>query len=283
MGHSRNEQIATKLREAADLLQAQGANRFRVTAYRKAADTVAGLAGDLADVFAEGGTKALEALPGVGTSIAAALREMIRTGRWSQLERLRGTIEPEKLFRAVPGIGPELAKAIHDALGVETLEALELAAHDGRLETVPGVGRRRAAIVRNALADLLARPRARPPQGRAEPPIAELLAIDRRYRRLAEAGKLPTIAPKRFNPKGEAWLAIMHAARAGWHYTALYSNTAQAHELGRVRDWVVVYFYADQREEGQRTIVTETQGPLKGRRVVRGREEEYRAFYGTNP
>lgn len=281
MSHPRNERIASKLREAADLLSAQGANRFRVAAYRRAADTVAGLPEDIGALFEEGGTEALEKLPGVGPSIAAALREMIRTGRWSQLERLRGTLEPEKLFQAVPGVGPELARAIHDALGVETLEALELAAHDGRLETVPGVGRRRAAIVRNALADLLARPRASPPRAAAEPPVAALLALDRRYRKLAEADMLPKIAPKRFNPGAEVWLPILHAERAGWHYTALYSNTARAHQLGRVRDWVVIYFYDDHREEGQRTVVTETQGPLKGRRVVRGREEECRAYYGN--
>jgi hypothetical protein len=59
----------------------------------------------------------------------------------------------------------------------------------------------------------------------------------------------------------------------------LYSNTAQAHRLGRVRDWVVVYFYDQDHVEGQHTIVTESRGVLAGKRVVRGREAECREHY----
>ena len=95
------------------------------------------------------------------------------------------------------------------------------------------------------------------------------------------AGELPQIAPRRFNPDGKAWLPILHSARDCWHFTALYSNTARAHELGRTRDWVVVYFYDDHHREGQHTVVTETRGTLIGRRVVRGLEAECRAYYQT--
>jgi putative hydrolase len=71
----------------------------------------------------------------------------------------------------------------------------------------------------------------------------------------------------------------MHENVGGWHFTALFSNTARAHELKRTRDWVVIYFYNDHHEEGQHTVVTETSGPLAGKRVVRGRETECRAYY----
>jgi hypothetical protein len=67
---------------------------------------------------------------------------------------------------------------------------------------------------------------------------------------------------------------VLHTERAGWRFTALYSNTALAHRLGRTRDWVVVYFHTDHEPEGQRTVVTETRGPLAGQRVIRGRESE---------
>ena len=67
-------------------------------------------------------------------------------------------------------------------------------------------------------------------------------------------GELPRIAPKRFNPKGEAWLPVMHLDRGRWHFTALYSNTALAHQLGRTRDWVVIYFYDGDHVERQHTI-----------------------------
>jgi hypothetical protein len=106
-----------------------------------------------------------------------------------------------------------------------------------------------------------------------------VLAVDREYREKAAQQSLPTIAPKRFNPTGESWLPVLHASRDGWNYTALFSNTAQAHQLARTSDWVVIYFYDDQHAEGQHTVVSETHGPLAGRRVIRGREAECRAFY----
>ncbi|MDQ2696666.1 MAG: hypothetical protein M3Z21_15085, partial [Pseudomonadota bacterium] len=90
---------------------------------------------------------------------------------------------------------------------------------------------------------------------------------------------LPTIAPRRFNPDGKAWLPVLHTQRGPWSFTALYSNTPRAHELGRTHDWVVVYYYDGHRQESQHTVVTETRGPLAGRRVVRGRETECRRLY----
>jgi hypothetical protein len=86
------------------------------------------------------------------------------------------------------------------------------------------------------------------------------------------------IAPKRFNPEGEAWLPIMHSDCGEWQFTALFSNTARAHDLGKTHDWVVVYYETD-GEEGQATVVTETRGVLRNKRVVRGREAECRRYY----
>jgi hypothetical protein len=132
-------------------------------------------------------------------------------------------------------------------------------------------------MVAAALAHMLQRRPAHPPSPSFEPDIELLLEVDREYREQAAAGNLRKIAPKRFNPKGEAWLPILHAQRGDWEFTALFSNTARAHDLGKTDDWVVLYFHSDQGPEGQRTVVTETSGPLEGRRVVRGREAECRA------
>lgn len=266
-----NVQIAEMLREAATLLEHQGANPFRVGAYRRAASTVELLERSLRAIHEREGIEGLIALPDVGEGIAAAIREILSRGRWSLLERLRGAVEPEQLFQTVPGIGPELGARIHEELHVDTLEELELAAHDGRLEQVPGIGPRRAAAIRGALGNLLGRRLPRP-RAAPRPPVATLLEIDRQYREAA--GRLPTLAPRRFNPRGERWLPILHADRDGWHFTALFSNTARAHRLGRHRDWVVIYAYDGDHREGQATVVTETHGPLAGRRVVRGRERE---------
>lgn len=284
-----NADCADRLRQAAALLEAQGANPFRVLAYRRAADTLRGLPWDVGPIIEHEGAEGLEALPGIGRGIAAALVEMWRTGRWVQLERLRGSADPVQLFTLLPGLGRRLAERIHDDLHVDTLEALEVAAHDGRLEQVAGVGPRRAAAIRASLHAMLSRGRARRDGGNigpaasrtgaaaVQPSVTELLAVDRQYREKAARGELPTIAPRRFNPAGEAWLPVLHLTQAGRHYTALYSNTALAHQLDRTRDWVVIYYYDDDHVEGQHTIVTETHGPLAGRRVVRGREAECRA------
>jgi hypothetical protein len=209
------------------------------------------------------------------------------------LDRLEGQICPEDLFRTVPGIGEELARRIHRDLDIETLEDLELAAHDGRLERVPGFGPRRVRGIREALGAMLGRSTRRRAHGRrggptreraggerAERPSVELLLeVDEAYRRRAEAGTLHRIAPRRFNPSGGAWLPILHTERGGWHLTALYSNTARAHELGRTHDWVVIYADGHDGAEQRFTVVTEYRGELTGRRVVRGREEECRALY----
>jgi hypothetical protein len=268
-----NQRIASRLREAAALLEAQGASPFRVQAYRRAADVAARAERPLREAFEAQGRAGLEALPGIGAGISSAIAEMLVTGAWSRLDRLRGTSEPEALLRAVPGIGEQLARTIHEALHVDSLEALEAAAHDGRLEAVPTVGRRRAAAIRASLASMLGR---RPvPLGVRRPEVATLLEVDREYREKAAAGKLPLIAPRRFNPRRKAWLPVLHARRGERHFTALFSNTARAHQLGRTRDWVVIYFYDGDHREGQCTVVTQAaRGPLAGQRVVRGRESE---------
>lgn len=274
-----NEFVADRMREVADLLAQQGANPFRVQAYRRAADTIVDLQRDVGDIVAEEGRAGLTALQNIGSSLAAAIDEMVATGRWAQLERLRGTLAPEKLFQTVPGIGPNLARDIHDNLHIETLEGLEQAAHDGRLETVPGVGVRRAATVRATLAQMLQRVRPRPLQPGEEPAIDTILDVDREYRSKSDREALPKIAPRRFNPSGEAWLPILHTERGDWHFTAMFSNTARAHEFGHTHDWLVIYFHKDDHPEGLSTVVTETHGELIGRRVVRGREGDCLAYY----
>lgn len=281
MGTAANTAIASKLHEMAEVLEEQRADGYRVAAYRRAARTVEHHEQPIDEIVREKGIPGIIELPGIGRGIGAAIVEMVTTGRWAQLDRLLGTLEPEQLFRTLPGIGPDLAARIHESLHVDTLEALELAAHDGRLEQVPGIGKRRAAVIRACLSERLGSRHVRTSRHAPTPPIAILLDVDREYQEKAAAGELRTIAPKRFNPAGEAWLPVLHARRESWEFTALYSNTRKAHELGMTRDWVVIYFHGDAEPEAQCTVVTETHGALAGRRVVRGREGDCIVHYAA--
>jgi putative hydrolase len=281
--HSFNQLVADLLRQMADLLAQQNANPYRISAYGRAAEAIDALDEDVREILEKEGTQGLIRLPFIGSGISASIQEIAATGHWSRLDRLRGTLKPERLFQTVPGIGPELAYVIHDQLHIDTLEALEIAAHDGRLMAVKGVGPRRAAAIRASLANILGSRRLpRPPRqtlGGGTPGVGVLLALDRKYRAKARAGELPKITPRRFNPNGERWLPILHTRKGEWNFTVLYSNTARAHRLSRTRDWVVVYFYDNDHREGQHTVVTETRGPLRNLRVIRGREAECRRFY----
>jgi len=274
-----NAEIASRLDDVASLLEDQGANQYRVQAWRGGAASIRQLERPARDIVHDEGIEGLDRIPGIGSALARAIRELVETGRLSTLERLRGESDPIALLASVPGIGGTLAERIHDALGIESLEQLELAAHDGRLASVPGLGGKRLAGIRDALATRL---RARRPRdsGDALPTVAEILDVDREYRARAAAADLPLIAPRRFNPTRERWLPILHTTRGDRHYTALFSNTAAAHRFTRTHDWVVLYF--DGRDgERQCTVVTAPKGPLARRRVIRGRESECVAHYGT--
>jgi len=277
-----NQEVAAKLSEAAELLALQGANPFRVNAFRRAASTVEQLPRDVREVAHAEGPAGLVAIPDIGRGIAAAIIEIVATGRWRRLDRLRGELDSGRLFQSAPGIGSALAARIYDSLHIDSLEALEAAAYDGRLEAVPGVGRRRVQAIRASLAATLGRSRMRSPVNADAPAVAVLLDVDREYRHKSAQGELALITPRRFNPEGEAWLPVLHTERNGWHFTALYSNTARAHELGRTHDWVVVYYYDRDHHEYQCTVVSEFRGPLRGKRVVRGRERECRDFYANS-
>jgi DNA polymerase (family X) len=275
-----NVDIAARLDDVANLLEEQHANQYRVQAWRGGAAAIRHLTRPVHGVLRDEGLEGLDRLPSIGPGLARAVRELAETGRLSTLERLRGEADPLALIASVPGIGHTLAERIHDQLGVESLEQLELAAHDGRLSGIAGFGTKRVAGVCDALATRL-RARRPPRDDETLPSVDELLDVDREYRDRATRGELATIAPRRFNPSGERWLPILHATRGDRHYTALFSNTATAHRLSRTHDWVVIYF--DGRDgDHQCTVVTETKGPLARRRVVRGREGECVAHYRLN-
>lgn len=285
-----NDHIAEVLERISDLLEVQGGSLFRVRAYRRAARTVRETEIPLVIIVDHEGSEGLEKLPNIGRSISSVIMEFIHNGRVAFLERLEGQVSPEDLFTTVPGIGEKLAIKIHRELKIDTLEELELAASDGRLLDLGGFGQRRVRGIVSSLESILSRSgrrRARrlrwlemheKESGVNEPPVRLILRIDEQYRVGAEKGELKTIAPRRFNPGGKSWLPVLHVEEDGWSFTAMYSNSARAHELGKTKDWVIIY-YEREGDENQCTVVTERSGILKGWRVIRGRESECLGYH----
>jgi hypothetical protein len=284
-----NEEIADVLEETAYLLGFQEANPHRVRAFRNGARAIRDLPRPVDKMVAEEGLDSLEKVPGIGEGLKSIIGEYLQTGRSSLLDRLQGEVSTAEIISQIGGIGPELAARVVQELDIHSLEELEEAAYDGRLEKVKGFGPQRLKTVRDSLAGILSRSArrrvvdrvsGRPNESQEEPSAGLLLEIDAEYKRKAQAGRLRKVAPKRFNPQGEAWLPVMRVERDGWSFMVLYSNTALAHKLNMTRDWVVIYYERGGIEK-QVTVVTAKSGSLKGKRMVRGREAETRKYYET--
>ncbi len=136
-----NIEIARTFDEVADLLEIQGANPFRVRAYRNAARTIGTLGTPVQSMLKDDG-HALEALPGIGADLAGKITCICRTGTLPLLAQLtRKTPETLVALLRVPGVGPKRAKLIYGKLGVKTLPQLEKAARAGRLSELRGMGK----------------------------------------------------------------------------------------------------------------------------------------------
>ena len=134
-----NADITAIFEEIADLLEIQGANTFRIRAYRNAARILGDLPQE-ARVLVERGDD-LTRLPGIGADLAGKISEIVSTGRCSLLERLRKELPPAitELLK-IPGIGPKRVKMLYHDLDVQTIEQLQRAAQDGRIRALHGFG-----------------------------------------------------------------------------------------------------------------------------------------------
>ncbi len=137
---STNADVAGLLEEMADHLEARDID-FKPNAYRRAAGQIRGHTVDIETLYSEGGTDALEEIDEVGEAIASKTAEYLETGTIEELEDLRVELPVEmEAITAVEGVGPKTAKALYDALGVETLDDLEAAAEAGDIQSVSGFG-----------------------------------------------------------------------------------------------------------------------------------------------
>jgi len=145
-----NADIAATFEHIADLLEYQGGNVFRVRAYRNAARTIGGMVESLAAVRADAG-RSLTDLEGIGTDLADKIGSLLDTGVLPLLAELRKAV-PAVVFELmrVPGLGPKKVKVLVDQLGIDSLESLEQACREGRVEQVKGFGTKtQASILEN--------------------------------------------------------------------------------------------------------------------------------------
>jgi hypothetical protein len=271
-----NTEMARQFRTAAALLRAQHADHRRITAYERGAEQLDQLTESVASIYRRQGLTGLIALPTIGRALASAIADVVEFGHWRWLERLEGDGDPERILASIPTVGPSLAHRLHAELHVDTLDELERAVYDGRLGRMRGVGDKRWHAIRDAL---LFRRRAREVPTDAlgvddhavhasAPTVDVLLSIDAEYRTKADLNQLQTIAPLRFNPTQAHWLPVLHTEREGRHFTAMFSNTARAHQLGHIDDWVVIS--ADGTDDSSWTVVNDLNAGRAAPRIVRG-------------
>lgn len=146
-----NAEVARALDRIATLLEIDGANPFRVRAYREGARVIETLGESAAALGAEPG--GLEALKGIGKDLAARIRDLTTTGHTEMLDELRARIPDEVAgFTELQGLGPKRVKTLFETLGIRDRAALGAAARDGRLRGLPGFGEKVEQNVLKALA-----------------------------------------------------------------------------------------------------------------------------------
>ena len=171
-----NADIVTAFEHVADLLEYRGDNVFRVRAYRTAARTIDGLVESLASVRADP-ARSLEDLEGIGSDLAGKIATLLDTGRLPLLEELEREV-PKVAFELmrVPGLGPKKVKVLVEALGIDSLAALEEACRTGQVRGIKGFGPKTEAAILENLAFAQDPERARVLWNEAEAVAAALVA-----------------------------------------------------------------------------------------------------------
>lgn len=149
-----NQQIAALFEELADLLEIQGANAFRVRAYRNAARTLENLSESAADIV-ENSTRNLTDLEGIGKDLAAKIVTIVKTNALPQLDELRAEIpEGVSAMLRIPGLGPKKVAALFKELGIKSLDDLKAACESGRVAELKGFGKKTAQTILEGLEHL---------------------------------------------------------------------------------------------------------------------------------
>lgn len=170
----KNREVVEIFSRVADMLAIRGDQIHRILAYRKGAESIEALGRDVNVVYAEG---KLTDIPGIGDTLAAKIEEMLTTGRLEFYDKLAREIPPSLVdMLRVEGLGPKRVKQIHDVLKITTLDELTVAAREGKLRDLPGMGAKSETKLLAAIEALARHGDDRTPLGVAWPIAQQMLA-----------------------------------------------------------------------------------------------------------
>jgi DNA polymerase (family X) len=188
----RNTDVAEQFELLADLLELEGAESFRVLAYRRAATRMRETSGSIAQLAIDGKAKELQ---GIGKTIEEKIVQIVDRGEIEALTKRKATIPPEVvLFMRLPGLGPKTAARIWRELGVSTLDELRAAAEGEKLRALTGLGAKSEEKILKALAFKAENPDAgRRLLGEGLPAVQAVVAVLREHPaavKVSEAGSV---------------------------------------------------------------------------------------------
>jgi DNA polymerase (family 10) len=161
-----NRDVAKVLNAIGDILEILGESRYKVIAYRRAAETILNLGRDIRGYWEAG---RLQEIPGVGEAIAGKLDELLSTGRLAYYERLQDQVPTGVVsLLAIPEVGPKTTKLLWEQLGLQSVAEVEAAARAGKLRDLPGLGAKSETKILDGI-ELLNRRSDRIPLGAAWP------------------------------------------------------------------------------------------------------------------
>jgi DNA polymerase (family 10) len=147
-----NDRIASAFDEIADILEFQGANSFRVGAYRKAARTIRDFPESMAGII-EDPARSLTEIEGIGDDLAKKIATLVATGELPQLLELRQQVPASVLqIMRIPGIGPKKTAALHKELAITTLDQLRAACEAESVRKLKGFGAKTEEAILKGLA-----------------------------------------------------------------------------------------------------------------------------------
>ncbi|MFZ1991287.1 MAG: helix-hairpin-helix domain-containing protein, partial [Alphaproteobacteria bacterium] len=152
-----NVEIADRFDEIADVLDVQGANPFRIRAYRNAARVLRSYGDEMSDLIARGAK--LDEVPSIGHDLALRIQELVTTGKSAELDKIKKAVPPIALeLLKIPAIGPKRAKALCEGLHIKSLEQLHRAALDHRIKELKGFGPKAEEAILASVEQKRARP-----------------------------------------------------------------------------------------------------------------------------